>query len=91
MSVLMMLAGLVILFPMRKQLVGIMSNDGKTVAAAVKYIDSGSYNTARSCTVSELYRSVQRLRKYSAYPFYVICMAVGVKNPNAACGGQDVY
>ena len=34
----MMLAGLVILFPMRKQLVGIMSNDGKTVAAAVKYI-----------------------------------------------------
>ena len=38
MSVLMMMAGLVILFPMRKQLVGIMSNDGKTVAAAVKYI-----------------------------------------------------
>lgn len=37
MSVLMMMAGLVILFPMRKQLVGIMSNDGKTVAA-VKYI-----------------------------------------------------
>lgn len=30
---------------------------------------SGSYNTARSCTVSELYRGVQRLRKYSAYPF----------------------
>lgn len=38
MSVAMMTVGLVILFPLRKQLVGIMSNDGKTVVAAVEYI-----------------------------------------------------
>ncbi len=38
MSVAMMTVGLVILFPLRKPLVGIMSNDGKTVVAAVEYI-----------------------------------------------------